>query len=231
MRLALLPLATALAALALVGCKKDDPASTTPTAPPPTSAAVLVADTSAATSACSVEDAEIPNWRTLVHADDPSFGPADAKVTVVEFFEPNCPHCAHLSPTIAAVQEANPDVRFVYKPVVFWRQSTLQMQAILAAHAAGKFKPFVLEQFARTNEQTGLNDSQVRQIATDIGLNGDSLLAAVNAGMYRAKMVGNRDDFTKTGRDNVPLVLINGKPLGGERSTGCFAQQIAAAKS
>lgn len=45
----------------------------------------------------------------------PSYGPADAKVTVVEFFDYQCIYCAHLAPELEKVIKANPGVRFVFK--------------------------------------------------------------------------------------------------------------------
>jgi protein-disulfide isomerase len=45
----------------------------------------------------------------------PSYGPAGAKVTVVEFFDYQCIYCARLAPDLLKVIKANPDVRFVFK--------------------------------------------------------------------------------------------------------------------
>ena len=45
----------------------------------------------------------------------PSYGPADAKVTVVEFFDYQCIYCARLAPELEKVIKANPGVRFVFK--------------------------------------------------------------------------------------------------------------------
>ncbi|WP_336984772.1 DsbA family protein, partial [Cedecea sp. VD21] len=45
----------------------------------------------------------------------PSYGHADAKVTVVEFFDYQCIYCARLAPELEKVIKANPDVRFVFK--------------------------------------------------------------------------------------------------------------------
>lgn len=45
----------------------------------------------------------------------PSYGPADAKVTVVEFFDYQCIYCARLAPELGKVIKANPKVRFVFK--------------------------------------------------------------------------------------------------------------------
>lgn len=45
----------------------------------------------------------------------PSYGPADAKVTVVDFFDYQCIYCARLAPELEKVIKASPDVRFVFK--------------------------------------------------------------------------------------------------------------------
>lgn len=45
----------------------------------------------------------------------PSYGPADAKVAVVEFFDYQCSVCAHQAPVMEALMQANPQVRYVFK--------------------------------------------------------------------------------------------------------------------
>ncbi|VTO13816.1 thioredoxin domain-containing protein [Brevundimonas vancanneytii] len=48
-------------------------------------------------------------------ARDPAFGPANAKVTVIEFFDFRCPGCKAVAPEYRALMAAHPDVRFVFK--------------------------------------------------------------------------------------------------------------------
>ncbi|ELY5941304.1 thioredoxin domain-containing protein [Cronobacter malonaticus] len=60
--------------------------------------------------------AAIKNQTALLHDKaTPSYGPDDAKVTVVEFFDYQCIYCARLAPELEKVRKTNPDVRFVFK--------------------------------------------------------------------------------------------------------------------
>jgi protein-disulfide isomerase len=49
-------------------------------------------------------------------ADSPSFGPAVAKVTIVEWSDFQCPFCARAAPIVEQLRQAYPkDVRFVFR--------------------------------------------------------------------------------------------------------------------
>lgn len=45
----------------------------------------------------------------------PSYGPADAKVAFIEFFDYQCSVCARQAPVIESLMKANPQVRYVFK--------------------------------------------------------------------------------------------------------------------
>ncbi|EAA2780539.1 DsbA family protein [Salmonella enterica] len=60
--------------------------------------------------------AVVQNQAALINdKGTPSYGPDDAKVTVVEFFDYQCIYCARLAPELEKVIKANPQVRFVFK--------------------------------------------------------------------------------------------------------------------
>jgi protein-disulfide isomerase len=84
----------------------------------------------------------------LLTADprDPAFGPASAKVTVIEFFDFRCPGCKAVSEDYLRLMQANPDVRFVFKdwPILDRGDDTTSnyaARAALAAHQQGKYLP------------------------------------------------------------------------------------------
>lgn len=45
----------------------------------------------------------------------PSYGPADANVTIIEFFDYQCIYCARLAPELEKVVKTNPKTRVVFK--------------------------------------------------------------------------------------------------------------------
>ncbi len=51
----------------------------------------------------------------LMDKSTPSYGPADAKVAFVEFFDYQCSVCAKEAPVIRSLMKANPQVRYVFK--------------------------------------------------------------------------------------------------------------------
>jgi len=77
---------------------------------------------------------------------EPAFGPADARVTVVQFFDYRCPYCKTAAPAYVALMRAHPDVRFVFKewPILDQGASVTSQyaaRAALAAHAQGRYLP------------------------------------------------------------------------------------------
>lgn len=51
----------------------------------------------------------------LQDKDTPSYGPKDAKVAFVEFFDYQCMYCSHMAPVVAQTVKSNPNVRFIFK--------------------------------------------------------------------------------------------------------------------
>ena len=229
--------ATAGAATATVTAPDGSTGTTlAPSAPAAEAAPATTAEADAAVQAAQASPtcafsaaAPVANWRTLVDAADPAFGNPAAAVTVIEFFEPNCPHCATLFPAMAEAERlVGREARFVYKPVMFWaQQSMLQTQALYAAAAESpaKFHRSMQLQLER-QKQGGLNEADIRQIATESGIDANAMMERVNAGTYRQQIMANRAAFQQTGQNGVPLVLINGRIVGDDRSAGCLARLV-----
>src|SRR5262249_21215521 len=80
-------------------------------------------------------------YKALIE-DAPVKGPKNAKVTIVEFSDFQCPFCSRVEPTLTKVAEEYPhDVRIVFKqlPLPFHNNAHAAAEAALAAKAQGKF--------------------------------------------------------------------------------------------
>jgi protein-disulfide isomerase len=123
---------------------------------------------------------------------DPVLGPADAKITLVEYADFECVACKQLSPIIEVVMNTYPnDVRLVWKDVPNDSAHPNATTSSVAAHCAqlqGKFWEFSKALF---DQQSILSDSKYSQIATSLGINVEKFNKCV------------------TNKDTLPLVQKN----------------------
>ncbi len=88
----------------------------------------------------------------LVRSDSPSIGPADAKVTVVEFYDPECESCAAFAPQVKSLISEFPQVRFVYRYAAFHKNGKPAAIFTEAAGEQGKYWEMQEMLFKRQSE-------------------------------------------------------------------------------
>ncbi len=105
---------------------------------------------------------------------DPVAGNPKGAVTVVEFFDYQCPHCIDMTATLDSVLKTNPNVRVVLKEFpIRGPMSEVATRAALAANMQGKYFPFHLALMSSKTEP--LTESAIYDIAKSAGLNVDQL--------------------------------------------------------
>ncbi len=145
----------------------------------------------------------------------PSKGPANARVTIVEFSDFQCPFCVRAVGQLDAVLKAYPkDVRLVYKqfPLDSHSQAALAARASLAAHAQGKFWPLHDQMYANSR---AIQRQTIITWAKELGLDMPKFLAALDD---PATQLAVRRDFTdgaNAGVSATPTIFINGKKYQG----------------
>lgn len=111
-------------------------------------------------------------------ANDPVAGNPNGKVTIVEFFDYQCPHCVDMAPTMEAIMKANPDVRIVYKDFpIRGPVSDFAARAALAANKQGKY--YELSHAILTTTPP-LTQDAVIQAAQKVGINVDQMKKDMN---------------------------------------------------
>lgn len=175
---------------------------------------------------CSFDATKQPvtNYRELLGVHDPSVGDPQADVTVMEFFDPNCPHCKTMHSVMEEViAEYGDQAHFVYKPVALWQYSVPQIEALYAADQEGKFEEMLEKQF-EYQKQGGLSMEELRQIAGEIGMEPGDLQQRIERGIYRSTVMEQRQMASDIGLSGVPTVLVNGRFVDSRSKTAeCMA--------
>ena len=149
-------------------------------------------------------------------ARDPSFGPADAKVTVIEFFDFRCPGCKAVAHDYRALMAAHPEVRFVFKdwPILDRGDdvtSQYAARAALAAHQQGKY----LEVYDALMTERALDRAAIDGILAKHGVD----MARAQAAIASPEMTRHVTDIhtvaATLGLQGTPTFFINGKASPG----------------
>ncbi|GHG91175.1 thioredoxin domain-containing protein [Comamonas sp. JC664] len=169
--------------------------------------------------AAAVRKIEIPT-------DSPSFGPATAKVTIVEWSDFECPFCSRVGPTLAKIKETYPnDVRVVFRhqPLPFHPNAKLAAEASHAAHEQGKFWEYHDKLFAN---QKALDRASLEKYATELGLNMAKFKSALDQGKFKAKVEADSSAGNAVGANGTPTFFINGREFVGAQPFDAFKRVI-----
>jgi len=103
----------------------------------------------------------------------------DGDVTLVEFFDYNCPYCRRVMPTVGALTEADTGIRLVYREwPILGEGSIFAARAALAARAQGLYEEFHIAMMSMTGRA---EEGSVLRIAREVGLDVDQLLIDMEA--------------------------------------------------
>ena|SRR3990167_1238624 len=121
--------------------------------------------------------------------NDPIAGNPQGKVTVVEFFDYQCPHCVDMAPIMTAIVQKNPDLRVVYKEFpIRGPMSEFAARAALAANQQGKYIPFSHGLLAANQP---LTKELVMQIAKNNGLDINELNKDMEGKLVKDQLQAN----------------------------------------
>ena len=103
----------------------------------------------------------------------PIGGNPEGDVTLVEFFDYNCPYCRKAAPIVAEAAEADEGLRIVYKEFpILGPGSDFAARAALAAHRQGKYEPFHQALMAHSG---AVDKTSTLEIAAEVGLDVEQL--------------------------------------------------------
>jgi protein-disulfide isomerase len=149
----------------------------------------------------------------------PSRGPKNAKVTIVEFGDLQCPACKAAQPTIEELVAAEPNARFVFQnfPLEMhnWAAKGADYADCVGRASNDAFWKFIAKTYEQQSNITAENaDEKLTAIANDSGLKGDESAACAAKPETKAHVdasiaLGKQVDVTGT-----PTLFINGRRVG-----------------
>jgi protein-disulfide isomerase len=165
----------------------------------------------AAPAAAAVKKVAVPE-------DAPYAGPRNAKVTIVEFSDFECPFCQRAIAALNQAKDAYPkDVRVVFRqyplPATMHPHAQISAEASLAAHEQGKFWAMHDKLF---ENRTALNRPDIEKYAEQIGLNMGKFRGALDSGKFKQKVSEDMAAGSSVGVNGTPTFFINGQmQVGG----------------
>jgi protein-disulfide isomerase len=158
----------------------------------------------------------------------PVKGPENAKITVVEFSDFQCPFCKRVTPTLEQVEKAYPgEVRVVFKhlPLSIHSKARGAHIASEAAHKQGKFWEMHDKLF---ENQRNLSEENYDKWAGELGLDVDQFKKDRAAAAITKRVDRDVSEAGALGVTGTPAFFINGKFLSGAQPFDAFKAKIDA---
>src|SRR5256885_3336817 len=147
--------------------------------------------------------------------DSPWTGAKNAKVTIVEFSDFQCPTCQRAEPTVQKILETyKGDVKLVWRnePLSFHPNALPAAKAAMAAHKQGKFWQMHKLLF---EHQTELSETKYEESAKQIGLDLARWRKDKESPEIASAIAADARYGTQMGADGTPAFFINGRLISG----------------
>lgn len=157
-------------------------------------------------------------------------GKKGAKVTLVEFSDFECPHCAAARPFLEKFAKSNADaLRFCFSPYPLpgHPNSMPAAQAALFARDKGQF--WEMHDLLFENQRQ-LGPELYRSLAAKLGLSPAEMSKAIESGRYAEELNGWKESGNRVHLDATPTLYFNGRkhqlPIGPETLQRALEDEI-----
>ncbi len=145
----------------------------------------------------------------------PVSGPANAKITIVEFSDFQCPYCAGVVEQVRQILRAYPSqIKLIFKqfPLEIHPQAEFAAAAAVAANHQGKFWPLHDAMFAH---QEDLSRKSILAMAQSVGLDMKRFNEDVDSVETRETIQRDVQDGNDANVEGTPTFFINGQKYNG----------------
>ncbi len=162
---------------------------------------------------------------SLIREDSPTLGNADAKVTIVEFLDPECESCAAFYPTIKKLlKEYDGKTRLVVRIMPLHPNSVLAATFTEVAGEDGKYwqaQELLFQKQSEWGTKHGPPSASPQpdvpklfvKYAMELGMDLNKFESAVKENRYAAKLERDKKDGQANGVRQTPTIFVNGRQL------------------
>jgi protein-disulfide isomerase len=162
-----------------------------------------------------------PRLNLQVPADAPVLGPPDARVTLVEFADYQCPYCQQAESIVEGILDKNPKtVRFVLRDFPLDTKHARALPAAEAAHCAEDQGKFFEYRRSLLGTPGNLSDEDLVRRAEGLHLKTDAFRTCLAARPHEAEIRKSFEDARALGVSATPTFFVNGRYVEGLRSEG-----------
>jgi protein-disulfide isomerase len=150
----------------------------------------------------------------------PARGPEKAVVTIVEFSDMQCPHCAKAAPGIDQLLAQEPEARFIFQnfplPMHDWAEKAADYVDCVGRASNDAVWKFIQKAFDDQANITASNaDEKLKAIATAAGASGDQIAACAAKGDTIARVETSLALGKSVGVTGTPTLFVNGRNVPG----------------
>jgi protein-disulfide isomerase len=168
----------------------------------------------------------VPQPRVSVEAKGPSRGPENAKITIIEFSDFQCPFCGKAYETVEQVMQTYAGkVRLVFRnfPLSFHPYAQKAAEASMCANEQGKFWQYYETLF---KNQQKLTVADLKDHAKSLGLDSAKFDKCLDGGEKASVVAVDQAAGQKVGVQGTPAFFINGVMLSGAQPIEEFKRVI-----
>ncbi|MBL9042430.1 MAG: thioredoxin domain-containing protein [Myxococcales bacterium] len=164
--------------------------------------------------------------KVQVATDGPAKGPKDAKVTIVEFSDFQCPFCSKGKKVMEeVVAKYGNKVRVVFRdfPLSFHDKAQKAAEAGQCANEQGKFWEMHDWMF---DNQSALDEGSLKAGARKIGVDGDKFDQCLTSSKFAVAVQKSMKDGSEAGVKGTPAFFVNGVFISGAQPFEKFKTEI-----
>lgn len=165
-----------------------------------------------------------PTSEQLVRPDSPTLGPADARVTLVEFYDPECEACASFHPIVKKIlKDYDGKIRLVTRYMPLHPSSMAAATFTEAAGEQGKYwqaQELLFNKQSEWGQKHGQPSATVADVnalfekyAMELGLDLVKLNSAIKENRFLEKINRDKNDGQAVGVRQTPTFFVNGRKL------------------